>query len=64
MVAGPRNHRNRTAVHLIAPGRRAKKASDAAGRGWSPLPIGHEGPGLYGFARCSLVAYWSNTVGA
>lgn len=69
VVAGPRNHRNRTAVHatglafqsphrpgrgshegchrvfVVASGRRAEGASHAAGRGWSALPIGHEGPG-------------------
>jgi len=82
MVAGPCNHRNRTAGHaiplafqslhrqgrgnhvrrhrafVITSGRRAKNASDAAGRGWGALPIGHEGPRLDGFSWCPLVRLW------
>jgi len=88
MVAGPCNHRNRTAGHaiplafqslhrqgrgnhvrrhrafVITSGRRAKNASDAAGRGWGALPTGHEGPGLDGFSWCPLVTLWGDMVNA
>jgi len=88
MVAGPCNHRNRTAGHaiplafqslhrqgrgnhvrrhrafVITSGRRAKNASDAAGRGWGALPTGHEGPRLDGFSWCPLVTLWSDMVNA
>ena len=49
---------------MITSARRAKNASDAAGRGWGALPTGHEGPGRDGFSWCPLVTLWGDMVNA
>lgn len=61
---GRGDYERRHRAFVIASGRRAKTASDAAGRGWGALPIGHEGPGGDRFARCPLVTLWGDTVNA